>query len=196
MPKDLIEKNSEQGQSIAKVKADFKRKEKKGGRERKEEEEFGQKILDLVRVTRVTAGGKKMRFRACLAIGDRKGRIGIGVAKGSDVSEAISKSFAQAQKNLFNFSNLGGRIPHIVQAKYGAAKVFLKPGKAGDGIIAGGIVRNVLDLAGFKDVVAKILGKGNNINTATATIMALNSFVPKGIERLMNEKDKDKKINK
>ncbi|MBI4215126.1 MAG: 30S ribosomal protein S5 [Parcubacteria group bacterium] len=171
MPRDLNEKNSEGVQSLAKVKAEAKKVSKE------REEKLGQKILDLVRVSRVTAGGKKLRFRACIALGDKKGKVGMGVSKGSDVSDAVSKAVVQAQKNMLDLSAYGGVIPHHVRAKYKAGDVFLKPGKAGDGIIAGGIVRNVLELAGFHDVVAKKMGKGNNINTAKATLKALSQFI-------------------
>lgn len=141
-----------------------------------EEKEFEQRVLDIARVTRVTAGGKRMRFRACVAIGDKKGRVGVGVAKGADVASAIVKANRQAEKNLVRVSMVRDTIPHRVDAKFGAAVVMLKPAPAGTGIKAGGVVRVLLALAGVPNVVSKIFGSKNKINNARATILALQSF--------------------
>lgn len=141
-----------------------------------EEKEFEQRMLDLSRVTRVTAGGKRMRFRACIAIGDKKGRVGIGVAKGADVASAIVKANRQAEKSLIKVTMVRETIPHRVDAKFGAAIVMLKPAPAGTGIKAGGVVRVLLALAGVPNVVSKIFGSKNKINNARATLVALQSF--------------------
>jgi len=145
--------------------------------EKKEEEKFEERILDLKRVSRVTAGGKRFRFRALVVIGNKSGRLGIGLAKGIDVPESISKAKYQAQKNLFNVVLKETTIPYEVEAKYSAAKVRLKPARAGHGLIAGGAVRDVLELAGVKDISAKILGRTKNkLTNALATIKALKKF--------------------
>lgn len=136
--------------------------------------DFEEQMLDLRRVTRVVAGGKRFRFRATMVIGDGKGRIGVGVAKGSDVQQAIAKSKRKAEKDLVTIPLKGGTIPHEVLAKFSAARVLLKPASAGHGLMAGGAPRVVLKLAGVKDVTAKCLGSTTNkLTTAIATIKAL-----------------------
>jgi small subunit ribosomal protein S5 len=145
---------------------------------RREKPEFDQKLLDLARVTRVVKGGRRFRFRATLVIGNRKGKVGVGVAKGSDVSDAIQKAYNNAQKNMISVEMAGTSIPHDVSMKLGSAKVLLKPATEGQGIIAGGAVRSVVDLAGIKDVVSKSLGASNKLNVARATVEALKTLKP------------------
>lgn len=147
---------------------------RRGGRESRDE--FTSKTIDLARVTRVMAGGKRMRFRACIVVGDRKGRIGAGVAKGADVEMSINKATAKAKKHLLTVPMKGTTIPHGVSAKYGAARVFLKPAPAGTGVKAGGAVRIVLDLVGLQDIVGKIMGSKNKINNVRATLDALSQL--------------------
>lgn len=140
--------------------------------------DFEQKIIDLARVTRVMAGGKRMRFRACVAIGDKKGKVGWAVAKGADVTIAVNKAVNKAKKRLFKVRIVNGTIPHQIEAKFKAAKVLLKPAKEGTGIIAGGAVRNILELAGISNIYGKILGKTNNkINNIAATTIALKKLI-------------------
>lgn len=139
----------------------------------REPREFDQKILDLARVTRVTAGGKRMRFRATLVIGDHKGQVGIGTSKGADVAIAVEKAYRQAKKNLFTVPLIEESIAHVVLEKYGAAQVLLKPAPKGTGLKSGGAVRVVLEMAGVPNVVSKILGSKNKINIARATLAAL-----------------------
>lgn len=133
-----------------------------------------QKILDLARVTRVTAGGKRMRFRACVAVGDRKGSVGVGLAKGGDVSAAIAKATTRAKRAMVHVPMDRESIPHDIMVKYKAATVLLKPAPKGTGIIAGGVVRLILSLAGVPNVAAKMLGSSNKISNANATIEALS----------------------
>jgi small subunit ribosomal protein S5 len=156
-------------------------------RREKEDKEFDQRIIDIARVTRVMAGGKRMRFRACVVIGDRKGRVGSAVAKGADVTLAINKAVNKAKKNLVNVPIINETIPHRIDVKFGAAKIMLKPAPKGTGIIAGGAVRTVLDLAGVSNVVAKILGTNNKINNVKATIKALKTL--KRIEPKLEKKE-------
>ncbi len=143
---------------------------------RREKPEFDQKLLNLARVTRVVKGGRRFRFRATLVIGNRKGKVGVGVAKGSDVSDAIKKAFNDAKKNMVSVRLDGSTIPHGIEAKLGSAKVLLKPAAEGRGIIAGGAVRAVVDLLGIKDIVSKSLGASNSLNLARATVKALGEL--------------------
>jgi small subunit ribosomal protein S5 len=140
---------------------------------RREKPEFDQKLLNLARVTRVVKGGRRFRFRATLVIGNRKGKVGVGVAKGSDVSDAIQKAFNDAKKNMVTIELSGSTISHDVSAKLGSAKVLLKPASEGRGIIAGGAVRSVVNLLGVKDIVSKSLGASNPLNVARVTVKAL-----------------------
>ncbi len=148
-----------------------------GGRRRRsgprEPREFEQKTIDLARVTRVVAGGKRMRFRATIAIGDQKGRLGIGIAKGNDVSGAIQKAVTAAKKKMITVPMVNETIPHPILVKHGAAKILLKPAPKGSGVIAGGPVRLMMELAGVKNVVGKILGSSNKINNVYAVMLAL-----------------------
>lgn len=145
----------------------------RGRRGEREKSEFDQKLIQISRVTRVMAGGKRMSFRACVVIGDRKGRVAMGLRKGADVSIAINKAVAAAKKELLNVTIVNDTIPHPVTHKFGAAMVLLKPAPKGTGVIAGGPVRAVLELAGIKNVVSKMLGSKNKANNVKATIEAL-----------------------
>ena len=115
-------------------------------------DEFQTKLLDLARVTRVTGGGKRMSFRAVVVAGDKKGKVGIGIDKGKDVSQAIDKATRRAKKDLVNVIIIDGTIPHEVEAKSGPAVILLKPQKKGRGLVAGGAVRTICDLAGIKNI--------------------------------------------
>jgi small subunit ribosomal protein S5 len=141
-------------------------------------DEFKDKVLDLRRVTRVVAGGKRFRFRATVVIGDEKGRVGVGVAKGLDVESSVTKAKSYAKRDLLILQLKDGRtIPHEVSAKYSAARVIIKPAKAGHGLKAGGAVRTVMSLAGIKDGSAKCLGRTpNKLTNALATIEALRKL--------------------
>lgn len=164
---------------------------KKFSRRQEKNSEFEQKLVDLARVARVVAGGKRFRFRACICIGDKKGKIGMGVAKGSDVSGAIAKATAQAKKNLINIPIIKGTIPYEVTGKYVGAKVFLKPAQKGTGIIAGGAIRSVLELAGIKNILSKMMGSNNKINNVTATINILKNI--KSPEEIAQSRGKELK---
>jgi small subunit ribosomal protein S5 len=149
---------------------------KKGGRSQ-EKQEFEQYILDMARVTRVTEGGKQLSFRVCVILGDRHGRVGYGVAKGSDVQIAVEKAVHQAKKNIIRIPLINETIPHRIVKKFKSASVMLKPAPKGSGIIAGGAVRVVLDLAGVPNISCKNLGKTKNkIMTVKAAFEALKSF--------------------
>jgi small subunit ribosomal protein S5 len=141
-------------------------------------EEFKERVLDMRRVTRVVAGGKRFRFRCTIVLGDEKGRIGIGVAKGLDVQQAVAKAKADAKKNMLVINLKDGRtIAHEVIAKYSAAKVLIKPASKGHGLRAGGAMRFVLSFAGVRDATAKVLGRTpNKLTNAMATIEALKKL--------------------
>ena len=135
------------------------------------------KVLDLRRVTRVVAGGKRFRFRATVILGDEKGRVGVGIAKGADVAQSVAKAKHHAQKNIIKITLKGRTIPHEVEAKFSAAKVRIKPAVEGHGLRAGGAVRVVLSLAGVKDATAKCLGRTpNKLTNALATMEALKKL--------------------
>ncbi len=140
---------------------------------RREKPEFDNRLLDLARVTRVVKGGRRFSFRATVVIGDRKGRVGVGVAKGTDVSNAIQKATNSAKKHLITVPIVNGTIPHDVVLKHGSARIIMKPAKSGRGVIAGGAVRTIVDLAGVRDIVTKSLGTSNKLNVARATCEAL-----------------------
>lgn len=139
----------------------------------REPKEFEERVVQVRRVTKVVTGGKRMGFRALTVVGDRKGRVGVGLGKASEVSSAIRKGVDAAKKNLINVPLIVGTIPHEAYGKVGASTVFLRPAPAGRGVIAGGSVRIVLELAGVKDIVAKSIGSSNAINTARAALDAL-----------------------
>jgi len=144
----------------------------------KPKSEFDSQLLDLARVTRVTGGGKQMRFRAVMVVGDKKNRVGVGVAKGLDVAQAIEKATKKGKKNLITVPMTeNGTIPHEVRAKFGAARVLLRPQRVGRGLVAGGTVRAICTLAGIQNVSSKILGSTRNkLNNARATILALQKL--------------------
>ena len=137
-------------------------------------DDYKDEVIDIRRVTKVTKGGRTLHFSATVAVGDEKGLIGIGSGKSNEVVEAIKKARMQAVKNVHKITIVDERtISHEMIGTSGAAKVMIKPAKAGTGVIAGGPVRTVLELAGIKDVVSKSLGSNTKINTARATLNAL-----------------------
>lgn len=141
-------------------------------------DEFDSKVVAIDRVTRVMAGGKRMRFRATVVVGNKKGKVGSGVAKGLDVAAAVAKATTAARKNLITVPLRNGTIPHRVDAKYKAAILLLKPAPKGTGLRAGGALRIVLELAGVENVSGKILGSKNKLNNIRATIQALQELIP------------------
>jgi len=155
-------------------------------------DEFDQVIVDIARVTRVMAGGKRMRFRACVLVGDRKGRVGTAVAKGADVTLAVNKAATKARKQLINVPVVRETIPHRVDCKFGAARVMIKPAPKGTGVIAGGAMRLVFDLAGISNVVAKSLGSKNKINNVRATIEALKRLKHVEVKQPVGQKKQPK----
>lgn len=138
------------------------------------QKEFEELVIEVKSVVKVNKGGRQRRFSATVVIGDRKGRVGLGIGKANEVPDAIKKAIQAANKNLVTISLVDGRtIEHEVTGRSGAAKVFLKPANRGTGVIAGGAVRAVLELAGVRDILSKSLGSRTKLNMATATINAL-----------------------
>jgi small subunit ribosomal protein S5 len=139
-------------------------------------EEFEEKVVQIDRVTRVVKGGRRLRFRATVVVGNKNGKVGIGVEKGNDVATAMQKAVAKAKKNMIEVNLKGTTIPHEVYAKQAGAKIFLKPASEGTGVIAGGPVRAVLEAVGVKDILSKMLGSNSKINNVYATVAALDSL--------------------
>jgi len=139
----------------------------------KEEKEFEEKVVQIDRVTYVVAGGKRIRFRALVVLGDRQGRVGVGVAKANEVPDAVKKAQSRAKKSIIQVPLKEKTIPFEVKQKYGSAYVLLKPAPPGTGIIAGGPIRAVVELAGITDILSKMLGSDNKINNVFAVYEAL-----------------------
>jgi small subunit ribosomal protein S5 len=140
------------------------------------DQEFKEKVVQIRRVTKVVKGGKKMGFRAVVVIGDVKSKVGLGIGKAAEVASAIRKGVEAAKKNQIVVIIEEGTVPHDSRGSFGASSVLLRSAPAGTGVIAGGAVRAVLELAGFKNVVAKSLGSNNAINAARATLVALKGL--------------------
>lgn len=138
--------------------------------------EFEERVVQIDRVSRVVKGGRRFRFRTTVVIGDRKGRVGLGIAKGTDVQSSIQKAVTDAKKAMITVPIIHDTIPFELTTSFAGAKVLLKPASAGTGIIAGGSVRPIIELAGITNILSKSLGSNNRINNAKATIEALTEF--------------------
>ena len=143
-----------------------------------EEKLFDERVVHIDRVARVVKGGRRFRFRALVVVGDRKHKIGVGLAKGADVTAAVTKATEVAKKHMIEVPVNKGTIPHEAEAKVSGARILVKPAAAGTGLIAGGVVRTVLEVAGISNALSKSLGSTNKANTAYATIAALQSIAP------------------
>lgn len=143
-----------------------------------EEKQFDERVVHIDRVARVVKGGRRFRFRALVVVGDKKCRVAVASAKGADVTAAVAKAVDVAKKNLVNIHIYNGTIPHEALAKVGGAQIFIKPASPGTGLIAGGVVRTVLEVAGVSNALSKSLGSTNKTNTAYATLDALKSVKP------------------
>ena len=139
-------------------------------------QELKEKVVSVNRVAKVVKGGRTFRFSVLVVVGDENGRVGVGTGKSSEVPEAIKKATEDARKNLIKVSLVNGTVPHEIVTNFGSSKVIIKPTVEGTGVIAGGAVRPVLELAGVKNVTAKTLGSRNSRNVVYATIKALKSM--------------------
>ncbi|MBP3899581.1 30S ribosomal protein S5 [Candidatus Saccharibacteria bacterium] len=141
--------------------------------------EYDEVTINIDRVSRTVAGGRRMRFKALVVIGNHKNKVGIGVAKGNDVTSAVQKASSKAKKNLITFAMDGETICHEVESKVTGADVLMKPAAPGTGIIAGGVVRSIIGLTGVKNLISKSLGSTNKVNIAYAVIEGLRAQVPR-----------------
>jgi len=141
-----------------------------------EKKEFEETILQINRVTKVVKGGKILKFRVMMVVGDGKGRVGVGIGKAREIPLAIKKGIADAKKNLVNVPLKNNTIPMRITAKYGAARVFLAPAVKGTGIVAGSVVRAIAEKAGIQDLLSKRLGTSNPLNVANATMKAFEEM--------------------
>jgi small subunit ribosomal protein S5 len=149
---------------------------------RNKKPEFDQKLLDLARVVRVVKGGRRFSFRATMIIGNRKGKVGLGVSQGTDVARAINKAVETAKKSMIIVKRLDSTISYRVDEKFCGAQIMIKPAKDGKGIVAGGAMRLIFELAGIRNITAKSLGSSNKINIAKATLKALDKLEGKKVE--------------
>jgi len=145
---------------------------------KQEEKQFDERVINIDRVARVVKGGRRFRFRALVVIGDHKQQVGVGSAKGADVTTAVTKATEVAKKHLVRIHVYKGTLPHEAEAKISGSHILIKPASPGTGLIAGGVVRIILEVAGVHDALSKSLGSSNKTNSAYATIAALQSMVP------------------
>lgn len=143
-----------------------------------QEKQYEEQVVSIDRVARVVKGGRRFRFRALVVVGDGKGTVGVGVSKGADVQAAVAKAVEVAKKQMIKVPIIKGTIPHDTNGKVAGAKVLLLPASEGTGLIAGGVVRVVLEQAGVHNILSKSLGSSNKINVAYATVHALTELVP------------------
>jgi small subunit ribosomal protein S5 len=149
---------------------------RKDGRPVREPKEFDEQVIEIDRVTKVVKGGRRLRFRATVAIGNKKGKVGIGLGKSNEVTGAIQKAIAKAKKSLITIPMDGNTIPHDIKIKYKSAVLLLMPASPGTGLIAGSTVRKVLELTGIKDILSKRFGTNNKVNNAKVTYEALKKL--------------------
>lgn len=144
-----------------------------------EPKQFEELVINIDRVSRVVKGGRRFRFKALVVVGDRKTKVGVGVAKGTDVQTAVQKATDVAKKNLIVIPIVNETIPHDNEVKFSGARVLLKPAAPGTGIIAGGVVRSIIGVTGIRNLLSKSLNSTNKVNIAYATVDALRGLVPK-----------------
>jgi small subunit ribosomal protein S5 len=144
----------------------------------REEKQYDERVIYVNRVARVVKGGRRFRFQALVVLGDHKGKVGMGISKGADVSAAVTKATEVAKKNLVKVPLYKGTLTHDVEGRMGGSRILIMPAAPGTGLIAGGVVRTVLEVTGIENALSKSLGSNNRVNTAYATIMALQAMVP------------------
>lgn len=159
-----------------------------------EPKEFEELVINIDRVARVVKGGRRFRFKALVVVGNKKGKVGVGVSKGQDVQTAVAKATDVAKKHLITVPITNGTIPHDVEVKYSGAQVLIKPAAPGTGIIAGGVIRQIIGVTGINNMLSKSLGSTNKVNIAYAVIEALQSLVPR--DQWLNASQAIKKADK
>ncbi len=161
-----------------------------------EPKQFEEVVINIDRVARVVKGGRRFRFKALVVVGDRKTKVGVGVAKGADVQTAVAKATDVAKKNMINVPVVKETIPHDMEVKISGARVLIKPAAPGTGIIAGGVVRQVIGVTGIRNMLSKSLGSTNKVNIAYATVEALRQLVPRDAWLNAPQKSKANEIAK
>lgn len=154
------------------------RNPRRGDQRPAEEKTFDERVVYVNRVARVVKGGRRFRFQALVIVGDHKGRVGIGISKGADVSAAVTKATEVAKKHVVTVPMHNSTLTHEVEAKVAGSKILILPAAPGTGLIAGGVVRTVLEVAGFENALSKSLGSSNRVNTAYAAVEALKQMEP------------------
>ena len=175
---EVVEENTSSDDEKQSKRKGRSRRQKIETTDSKTESEWTERVVQISRVTKVVKGGKKLSFRAVVIVGNRKGQVGIGCAKAAEVIIAIQKAIADGRKNLITVPIFKTTIPHPITGRSGAGAVMLKPASQGTGIIAGGAVRLVLELAGIENILSKSLGSKSPLNAANATIEALKALKP------------------
>nr|YP_010596542.1 ribosomal protein S5 [Chrysotila carterae]WAK83178.1 ribosomal protein S5 [Chrysotila carterae] len=151
--------------------------ERKNSKSREAKSEWSERVVSIQRVTKVVKGGKKLSFRAVVVVGDERGQVGVGVGKAGDVITAVKKGVTDGKKNILTIPlTSSDSIPHRTEGRFGAAKILLRPSAPGSGVIAGGSIRTVLELAGVKNILSKQLGSNNLLNNARATVVGLSNL--------------------
>ena len=178
---EAVEDNAEVQENVQNDSKETRKPQRKGRRRKIEtvepvESEWKEQVVQIRRVTKVVKGGKKLSFRAIVIVGNKKGQVGMGVAKAAEVIIAIQKAVADARKNLITVPLFNTTIPHMITGRSGAGSVVLKPASKGTGVIAGGAVRAVLELSGVENILSKSLGSKSPLNAANATLNALKSL--------------------
>jgi small subunit ribosomal protein S5 len=190
----MIDKAKEPIQGSDKTEKLTKNFMKPRGFERKEREvsEFEERVIEVRRVARTVKGGRRIRFRALVVIGNKKGKVGAATAKANDVTEAVKKAVARAKKNFVTVPIVDGTIPYEVTFKYGSAIVMLKPAASGTSIVAGGSIRTVAELAGITDMLSKMMGSSSKVNNVYATFKAFASFKEEYVSKIKGYQNKKK----
>ncbi len=159
-----------------------------------ESSEFEERVVEISRVSRVVKGGRRIRFRMLVVIGDRKGRVGYGQAKANEIAVGVKKAVSQAKKHLINVPIVDDTIPYEICKEFGSAKIILKPASQGTSIVAGGVIRIVAELAGIKNMLSKIIGTANKANNVKAIFSAFESFDADKIARVKERFESKNKL--
>ncbi len=156
--------------------------------------QFEERVVEISRVSRVVKGGRRIRFRVLIVIGDQKGKIGYGIAKGNEIAVAVKKAVAAAQKRMIDVPVIDDTIPYEITQDLGSSRVFLKPASQGTSVVAGGVVRVIAELAGIKNLLSKTIGSSNKVNNVKTVFLALSSFDPEKVEIIRKRFEKNSAV--